>query len=482
MPRKTLLSPAQRARFFALPSQGHDLIAHYTLSPDDLALINRKRRSENRLGFAVQLCLMRFPGRALGPGEVPPASIVAYIAEQIGLDHNLMRDYARREKTRREHLVELENILGYRTITKEDHRTLSASLMPTALQTENVEALIPELLEILRRRRILIPVPATVERIALDCLNQARKTVFRGLTADLTREQRAGLDQLLTIKPGTRMSYIAWLRLPPNAPVAGNFIKLIERFEFLQSLGIERERALRIHRNRMLLLSREGEIMTRQHILDLEDDRRYAMLVAIVLELMVRLTDDTIDMFDRMLGSMFAKSLQRKAERFHAGGKVIIERMGLLARVVRAVLETKGTAVDPLAAVASIIPLEQLFPALEEAEKIVATEDFDCLGVMIEHYHTIRSVTPRLLGTFEFSGAPPAMPVIRALDCLKEMYDTGARKVPGKAPVSFIKARWRRYVFPVRADIDRRYYELCALSGLRDHLRSGDISVAGSRK
>jgi len=482
MPRKTLLSPAQRAHFFALPSQGHDLIAHYTLSPDDLALINRRRRSENRLGFAVQLCLMRFPGRALGPGEVPPASIVAYIAEQIGLDHNLMHDYARREKTRREHLVELENSFGYRTITKKDYRALAAALMPAALQTENVEALIPELLEIFRRRHILIPVPATVERIALDCLNQARRTVCRKLTAGLTREQRAGLDQLLTIKPGTRMSYIAWLRLPPNAPVAGNFIKLIERFEFLRSLGIERERALHIHRNRLLLLSREGELMTQQHILDLEYDRRYAMLVAIVLELMIGLTDDAIDMFDRMLGSMFAKSLQRKAERFHAGGKVMIERMDLLARVVRAVLKARGTSADPFIAMANIIPLDQLLPALEEAEKIVATEDFDCLGVMIEHYHTIRSITPRLLGTFEFIGAPPAMPVIRALDCLKEMYDTGARKVPGKAPVSFIKSRWRRYIFPARADTDRRYYELCALSELRDHLRSGDISVAGSRK
>jgi len=50
-----------------------------------------------------------------GLEKVPAASIVAYIAEQIGLDHNLMRDYAHCEKTRREHLVELENILGYRT-------------------------------------------------------------------------------------------------------------------------------------------------------------------------------------------------------------------------------------------------------------------------------------------------------------------------------------------------------------------------------
>lgn len=482
MTRKTLLSPAQRARFFVLPSEGHDLIRHYTLSPDDMALINRRRRPQNRLGFAVQLCLMRYPGRALGPAEVPPASIVAYIAEQLGLDHNLMTDYARREKTRREHMTELQGVFGYRTVTVADYRMLAASLMPTAMQTDNVELLVPELVEMFPQRRILIPGPATVERIVLICLNQSRRRVYRELAADLTDIQRSRLDELLALKPGTKMSYLAWLRLPPNAPVAGNFVKLIERFEFLRSLGIERERALSIHRNRLLQLAREGAVITQQSILRLEPNRRYAMLVAIVLELTTKLTDDSIDMFDRMIGSMFAKAAQVKAERFHAGGKVIVERMGLLARVVRAVLEARETAADPFAAMANILPLEQLLPALEEAEKIVATEDFDCLGVMIEHYHTARSITPRLLTAFEFRGAHPARPVLKAIDCLKGMYKTGARQVPKNAPVSFIKSRWMRYVFPRRGDIDRRYYELCVLSELRDKLRSGDISVAGSRQ
>jgi TnpA family transposase len=81
MTRKILLSAAQRERFFALPSDGADLIRHYTLSADDIALINRRRRPQNRLGFAVQLCLMRYPGRTLGPGESPAThSSVPYSA------------------------------------------------------------------------------------------------------------------------------------------------------------------------------------------------------------------------------------------------------------------------------------------------------------------------------------------------------------------------------------------------------------------
>jgi len=41
------------------------MVRHYTLSSEDLALINRRRRDPNRLGFALMLCYLLFPGRVL---------------------------------------------------------------------------------------------------------------------------------------------------------------------------------------------------------------------------------------------------------------------------------------------------------------------------------------------------------------------------------------------------------------------------------
>lgn len=56
-----------------------------------------------------------------------------------------------------------------------------------------------------------------------------------------------------------------------------------------------------------------------------------------------------------------------------------------------------------------------------------------------------------------------------------------ARVVPADAPKEFIKLRWAKLVL-TEAGIDRRYYELCALSELKNALRSGDIWVQGSRQ
>ena len=53
--------------------------------------------------------------------------------------------------------------------------------------------------------------------------------------------------------------------------------------------------------------------------------------------------------------------------------------------------------------------------------------------------------------------------------------------MPADAPTAFIKPRWAKLVL-TDDGIDRRYYELCALSELKNALRSGDVWVQGSRQ
>ena len=68
MSRRALLSAEQRDRLFAIPADRAEMARYYVLGADDLALIRSKRRGMNRLGFAVQLCLLRYPGQGLGVG------------------------------------------------------------------------------------------------------------------------------------------------------------------------------------------------------------------------------------------------------------------------------------------------------------------------------------------------------------------------------------------------------------------------------
>ena len=70
---------------------------------------------------------------------------------------------------------------------------------------------------------------------------------------------------------------------------------------------------------------------------------------------------------------------------------------------------------------------------------------------------------------------------MEAIDVLRQINVNHTRKLPIDAPTHFIKRRWSKLVLNPTG-IDPRYYELCALSELKNALRSGDIWVQGSRQ
>ncbi|MFH7090913.1 hypothetical protein ACHWWK_27175 [Klebsiella pneumoniae] len=62
------------------------------------------------------------------------------------------------------------------------------------------------------------------------------------------------------------------------------------------------------------------------------------------------------------------------------------------------------------------------------------------------------------------------------------MNSDNARKVPADAPTAFIKPRWAKLVL-TDDGIDRRYYELCALSRAKERAAIRAMSgVRGSRQ
>ncbi len=70
MPRRELLTSAERLELLAFPDDWGELIRLSTLSADDLAFVKQHRGDHNRIGVAVVVYL-RFPGRAVPEGEAP---------------------------------------------------------------------------------------------------------------------------------------------------------------------------------------------------------------------------------------------------------------------------------------------------------------------------------------------------------------------------------------------------------------------------
>lgn len=254
----------------------------------------------------------------------------------------------------------------------------------------------------------------------------------------------------------------------------------IERLKCLQAIDLPEDIGKHVHQNRLLKIAREGGQMTPADLARFESQRRYATLVAIVVESMATITDEIIDLHDRIIGKLFAIAKNKHQQQFQSSGKAINDKVRLYGLIGKALLDAKQNGSDPFA-IETVISWDAFAASITEAEKLAQPEDFDFLPRIGESYATLRRYAPELLAILKLRAAPAAKDMLAAVELLRSMNVDNTRKIPSNAPIAFIKKRWARLVF-TDDGIDRRYYEICVLSELKNSLRAGDLWVQGSRQ
>jgi len=481
MARSRLLTDEQWGFLLAPPSEELAIVRHCTLSQEDFDLILQKRTAARRLGFAIVLIYLRFPGRALDPHEMPPAELVTFLANQLHVDPAELASYRERDPTRRAHLAQLTGHFGYRSFDRSTFSHYLAWLTPIAQNIRKPERLIEMLLDELRRQRILLPIPRTLELLVHQALNRAELVVYRALTDGLSQQQRETLDSLLDRREGTSTTLMAWLRGAPQAPAARNIVAAIDRLQIVRDIGISADRQKAVPAVAFERLAAECQRMTAQHVKDLRTPRRYAVLVAAVISLETALTDATLFMFDKLVGSLARRAERQTAEKNLQSLRDAQGYLRTLTTACRAIIQARDHAADPVAAIQVTVGWDRFVQCVAEAEGLARPEKTDSRVQLVGKYQTVRTFAPALLEIFNFQGGSSVASLMSAIDVIRELYRTGKRHLPTKPPTGFIRRSWRPFVF-IDGEINRRAYEVCALSELRDRLRAGDVWVKQSRQ
>ena len=486
MPTREVLTPTQREGLLDIPTDisAADIERYFTFSAEERARIREKRRPHNRIGFAIQWAYLRYPGRPWEPEETPPEVVVAYIAEQIGVIPAELARYAlSRDTTRREHVQELLSLGEFHSFDAEAQRELATALLPVALSTDSGIKLIEVLVLEMRSQRIVLPSLSTLERLVYEVRNRAQGQVLQNLTRSLTAEQKAHLDRLLV--PDEELSpyqtLLTWLRQTGGKTTAVTILRFLKRIQVLKRTGIPEELGRSIHQNRLQSLAREAVRLTPQFLSRTAPERRYSLLVAFTLETIAKLTDQVLAMHERMVQQMMRRGEDTQGESLSRNGRVIHDKVRLLARVGKALVNARNEKKDPFAAMDAVVHWDHFVASVEQAEQLAKRDTFDYLEHIEPHYRTIHRYAPQMLEVLTFKGTAAMKPLLSALGILRRLGTDEIRKVPADAPTGFVKERWREYVVTDKG-IDRRYYELCALTALREGLRSGDVFVAGSRQ
>lgn len=153
MPRRSILTVAEKESLIAIPGSEEEIIRYYTLSETDLAIIAQHRGAANRLGFAVQLCCMRYPGIAVSSEQQLPKLFLEYLSDQLDVSPDLWLEYGKRAETRRGYLLELQSLFGFELFSMKRYDEMIDELRYIAEQTDKGIIIASSLVEILRQKK-----------------------------------------------------------------------------------------------------------------------------------------------------------------------------------------------------------------------------------------------------------------------------------------------------------------------------------------
>ena len=213
-----LLTPEQRMMFTTIPDDlSRQAMTHYyTLQAEDWRFIARHRGPHNKLGVALQLCLLRYPGHTLTNMTAISERVVVYVAEQLGLPAAAFTEYGRtRPLTVNEHLGEIRQLYGYRACNERDTMAIFRYLLPLAMENDEVLPIVEAAMEWIRQHKRIAPPILVTEKVVWHVQRTARRRVYNRMTRHLSAAQKQALDELLKIQENTEGSTpLAWLRIP----------------------------------------------------------------------------------------------------------------------------------------------------------------------------------------------------------------------------------------------------------------------------
>jgi TnpA family transposase len=129
------LSAAERERWQRFPETipQDDLAVYFLLSDDDEHEVNRQREPFNRLGYALQLCTLRYLGFVPTDFTATPEVVVTFVAEQLGIAPHVLALYDNR-RTQSDHRRYVRAYLRFRQATPLDVYALQTWLLARALE------------------------------------------------------------------------------------------------------------------------------------------------------------------------------------------------------------------------------------------------------------------------------------------------------------------------------------------------------------
>lgn len=477
-----ILSEEQRKELTSISDDINDytIAKYYTLSEEDINYALSHRRNVNKIGFAIQLCCLRYPGWTFTDVKSIPHKMLSYISKQLNLSYTDFNHYGERRATRFTHIEEICTWYGYKPFTDIESRVLEEYIEEKAIASDEPFSLVKSGIDFLRNKKIILPGITTIERIVRKVCINIESSLFSDIYSCLVPEQYRLLDKIIESQDEKVMTVLGMLRNVSGQCSPQAFNDVADKLKQVRELNLNVDLSF-IHPNRIKQIYRAASRYEPHMFRRFPNQKKYALLVIYLQMLEQKLVDMAVEIHDKLINSYLSKGRKLQDKMQQENGKSINEKVHLFINIGAALIRSRKEGTDPFAAIENIMPWEKMVEYIEDAKILVRPQGYDYLDLIDKWYSQLRKYSPTLLDTLTFSSTNTSMsPLIHSLDVLRELNRSNRRNVPEDTSVEFLPERWRKHIYGNDNSIDRHYYEMAVLAELKNRIRSGDVAVEGS--
>ncbi len=471
---------------------------YFTLTESDLAQVHQCRGILNKLGFAVLLCTLRWRGGFLRSLQDLPQAVLETVATQVGVLPIPLDGYPQHENTRYEHCERIRQYLQFVRCDAMQRDRLFDHLVAMAQGRPRATALRHVAEDWLQRERIVRPGRTTLRDAITAAREAALQRVYTLLSEALTDEHTAELDTWLVSvaadpdspppqKTAPRFrSRLEWFKTVPRKESPSALLTLLDR---LTELGASHLSALpilsEVHPATRRLLASWGYRYDVWSLRRFAPAKRQAIVLCFLQAARAETTDGIIEMQDKLITGVHNKARQRYEELLRATEEARTRAVEVLEDVGSLVLDDTVSDETLRQAIFTKIPIDDLNRLVAGCRALQDDQAWSPLGLVGQWYGYTRQYSPVLLERTPFQFAQQS-PLRRAITYVNQLNRHHARKLDADAPLEFLPPRWVKHV--VRRDragvvtLSRPHYEPALLTTLNERLKSGDVTVAGSRR
>jgi hypothetical protein len=434
--------------------------------------------------------------------EAIPASIIRHISKAAGYKDTPAGLAAYDASTaRNRHMVMVRSWLGVTPFGREARHVMVEASVRASRVREDLADIINTAIEELVHQKFELPAFSALMRAA----RTARATVNRGFYARVTNSlgptAKERFAALLSRQANDRRTGWDRLKAEPGQPTVQRIKQFVTHLEWLEQQAGKEDPLTGIPKVKLNRFAAEGRALNAARMSLVAEQKRYAIIAALVLQQRARAYDDAADMFIRHVRKIHNRAKQKLQDNQAENS----ERSTTLVQTLRDVAmayQGEGSSDQRLAAIGSLIG-----PAVDDlvrrCDEHIASATSNHLPLLPQFFRNPRTALLLLLEKLPLTSTTQDKRVEEAIRFVLANKDSRAdgiaiaKEISGQdgnlrteqlLDVSFVPDGWwtlvtglkNRATLPVY--VNRRFLELCVLSVVADELQASDLCIPAANK